>query len=316
MSIELHWESPWPPLYGAPIIIPENTLLWRTYDTSYPAVGDRFAYYSSKQIAEGYSTDTRQLGLFTSSRPLRILDIRFMKTLLSRLIHTNISDKTINHFASIMISFGLCSLRHQIELIKMRYKKDELHIQKALKALEEYYKPSSIIEQVGVRVAETTNDTYTMGFLQELFKGVFDGFISPRMYSPFHMENTLMSPELILFNPKESGITQLASYSPKITLLSLNELIFQHNGHIVIENVKKDGINIDIKMDFFMHSGNKAHYLDEADTQLHSNKQLTQIYNDGCKAGGKWKKKVSMYSIETPTPRIPVSPFTQYELGI
>jgi hypothetical protein len=42
--------------------------------------------------------------------------------------------------------------------------------------MEQYYKRGTLIEQIGVRVAETKNDTFTMGFLQELFKGVFDGW--------------------------------------------------------------------------------------------------------------------------------------------
>jgi hypothetical protein len=246
--IELDWETSWAPLYGKSITIPINTILWRSYDKSFPAIGDRFAYYSSKSIALGYKrNNSRELGKFITNLELKLLDYRFMRILLTRLIHLNPSEKGIQYLASIMFSFGLCSLGHQIELLKMRYKplnktsENYKNINNSIKEMEKYYKPGKLIEQTGVRIAETTNDIFTMGFLQELFKGVFDGFISPRLYSPFHIEKdgSLMSPEIILFNPIESGIKELSLY-PQLTSIkkiSINELIYKNNGYILIENI-------------------------------------------------------------------------------
>lgn len=317
--IELDWEESWAPLYGRPIEIPENTILWRSYDISYPSIGDRFAYYSSELVAKGYKSNTRELGHFVSKRPLRLLDYRFMRVLLTRLLQLNPTDKSLQYLASIMLSFGLCSLDHQIKLTKMRYSglnktsKDFKEIQISIKALEQYYKPHSIIEQTGVRIAETTNDTYTMGFLQELFKGVFDGFISPRLYSPFHTEKpkSMMSPEIILFNPKLSGITELSSY-PKlsnITVIKINDLLKSNHSYILIDNLKK---NKNIVLDFFMYGGilEDTHYLDKADNLLNNkDSELLNEYNNGRKMGMEWNKKIDIRMIYTPSPCIPVSPF-------
>jgi hypothetical protein len=322
--IELNWENGWSPLYGTPIIIPANTILWRSYDTSYPAISNRFAYYSSKNVAEGYKSNTKQLGQFITTRHLKILDLRFMKVLLSRLIQTNSSDKTLQSFASAILSFGLCSLRHQINLVKMRYgnlkNSNEYNIiQQSLVELERYYTPKSIIEQVGVRIAETTNDIYTMGFLQALFDGVVDGFISPRLYSPFHVEKKghMMSPELIIFNPQKSCIKQMIEYpdKSKIIIKSIQELIYQNHGHIILENIKKNGNIMDIKMEFFMNGGNSLeHYLDEAENLLNKNdKNSAKNYKNGQTAGNKLRNKVDIFFIETPSPCVPVSPF---EIGI
>ena len=178
-----------------------------------------------------------------------------MRVLLTRLLQLNPTDKSLQYLASIMLSFGLCSLEHQIKLTKMRYsglnKTSNKEIKASIDALEQYYKRDSIIEQTGVRIAETTNDTYTMGFLQELFKGVFDGFISPRLYSPFHTEKpkSMMNPEIILFNPKESGITELSSY-PKLSnikVIKINDLLKSNHSYILIDNLKK---NKNIVLDF------------------------------------------------------------------
>ena len=328
--MEINWEEPWSPLYGNPITIPENTILWRSYDKSYPAIGDRFSYYSSQVVATGYKTNTRELGCFLTTKPLKVLDIRFMKPLLSRLIQTNLPDKTLNYFIALIISFGLCSLRHQIELVKLRYETlltsstnntNSKYIKKAIKELENYYKPDSLIEQVGVRIAETTNDMYTMGFLQELFKAEFDGFISPRLQSPFHIEkkDKSMSPELILFNPKESKIKQInyKSITNPIKTITINELIYaDHNGHIILENIKLNNYESDIKMDFYMCGGHyqkiKRHYLDEGDELLNSNdKETIKYFNEGREAGNKWRKKIKLFTIESPVRTIPISLFSK-----
>jgi hypothetical protein len=324
--LELDWESSWAPIYGKAITIPENTILWRSYDTSYPAIGERFAYYSSKRIATEYKKNsTRILGHFVTTRPIKLMDYRFMRVLLSRLISTNSHDTAIQELAAIMMSFGLCSLGHQIEMVKMRYR--DLHktsdeykqIEESLQAMEQYYKPGNIIEQTGVRIAETTNDTYTMGFLQELFKDVLDGFISPRMYSPFHTEKyrSMMSPEMILFNPKASKIQELIQY-PKTTTMrefEINDIIQRTSDYVVIDNITKRGV--DLKLDFFMCGGNQmgAHYLDRADDMLHTNdKNLLKIYNSGKKVGNKWTKKMIVERIEAPKPCAPVSPFINIEI--
>jgi hypothetical protein len=331
---ELDWNAPFPPLYGSSIIIPENTILWRSYDKSYLAIGDRFAYYSSKQVAQGYKqNNTRELGHFISTRPLRLLDYRFMRVILTRLIHLNkTTDKSIQYLTSIMLSFGLCSLKHQIDLIKKRYNNlnknssDYKRIQNGLKEMEKYYKPNTLLEQTGVRIAETTNDTFTMGFLQELFKGYFDGFISPRLYSPFHIEkpNSMMSPEIIIFNPKASRIKELITYpsnTSRIKQITILEILQQSkDGHIVIDNIHKNGEDMYVSLEFFMSGGgassSKSHYLDTADTLLNSNdSSLLEIYNKGKKAGSKWSKKIDLRIIQTPSPRIPVTAFPQ-EMGI
>jgi hypothetical protein len=320
---EIDWEQPWSPLYGKAITIPENTIIWRSYDKSYPAVDNRFGYYSSKEIAQEYTrNNSRELGHFVLKRPLKLLDYRFMKVLLSRLIHTNQSDKTIQYLAAIVLSFGLCSFSHQIYLLKNRYKdldkttKEYKQINESIKTMELYLKPNLLIEQIGVRIAETTNDAFTMGFLQELFKGVFDGFISPRLFSPFHIEkdNYLMSPEIIIFNPKESKIELMPKYptTTYIKQLRIDDLIRSNAGHVLIENVKKNKLNMDINLEFFICGGGlHRHYLDTIDDALNTqDKEMEQIYMNGKKIGHKWRKKLDISFIEPPVLYIPVSPFS------
>jgi hypothetical protein len=190
-------------------------------------------------------------------------------------------------------------------------------IEKSIRALEEYYKADNIIEQTGVRIAETTNDTYTMGFLQELFKDVFDGFISPRLYSPFHTEKakSMMSPEIILFNPKASGIIDLSSY-PKLSnikVISISDLLKSNHSYIVIDNKNKNMV-----LDFCMYGGalEDSHYLDKADELLNNkDRELLKEYDNGRKQGMKWNKKIDIRMICTASPCVGVNPFPM-EIGI
>ena len=178
---------------------------------------------------------------------------------------------------------------------------------------------------MGVRIAETTNDTFTMGFLQELFKGVFDGFISPRLFSPFHTEkdNSLMSPEIIIFNPKESGIELMTKYPSETNIkkLRIDNLIRSNAGHIMIDNVKKDKIDMDIKLEFFMCGGGdetNVHYLDKINDLLNKkDKEIERIYMNGKKVGNKWRKKIEINCIEPSVHCVPVSPFSMgYDVGV
>jgi hypothetical protein len=104
----------------------------------------------------------------------------------------------------VILSFGLCSLEKQMALLDRRYGD---RMSEAREAVRASLLQDALFEQPGIRVAETTNDAETMGFLQTLFQGFVDGFISPTLSSAFHTEKDgVMIPELILFNPAQTGI--------------------------------------------------------------------------------------------------------------
>ena len=205
---ELDWDTPFHPAYGL-VSIPENMFVYyRGYKTSYPPITERPSYYGSIVNARGYaSTAGRQLNAFTNNKALNIMDVRFMKDILRELFTTNPPD---NDILPVILSFGLCSLYHQCNLAKERFKSQD--IKNNLNALIKYYNSNTIpnFEQNGYRIAETTNDSVTMAFLKTIFEGFADGFISPKQFSPFHIEKgTIIGAEMIIFNPIKSGITMI-----------------------------------------------------------------------------------------------------------
>jgi hypothetical protein len=296
--IELNWEEPFDPLFGSPIKIPEHTVLWRGYDTDYPSVSERPAYFSSKQVANWYIKDSKyRLGAFITTRPLKILDFRFMKNLLSRLIQMHRSDKYIDEFAPVMLSFGLCSLGHQIMLLKNRYRMAP-DMGANISNMEKYHRGDALIEQAGIRVAETTNDGGVMIFLKELFKDTFDGYISPRMTSYFHIERgEEIHPELILFNPKDARIVELSSYPTPIRIgntsisgqqmVTFANLIKEKPVYILSHTGPKGSIGMR-----FVGGGVTRHPLDEYDHLVRSEKSH-QANDKLCqKAGKRWNAKI------------------------
>ena len=313
--IELDWDEIFEPLFGSPIIIPTNTILWRGYDTRYNPISDRFTYFSSMNVVLEYAKKKhRELGCFATTRPLKILDIRFMSNILDRFIQNNITQPNINDFASTIISFGLCSLSHQITLVKQRYRdtlnknnSDAKLIQLGISKMIEIHRPHNIIEQRGIRIAETTNDAITMTFLQELFKDTFDGFIAPRLQTVFHTEKAgQLHPELILFNPKMAHIIQLTHYPSLVGLQSIQHLYSDKHQLINLQDITNNGKAISIKM--YMTRGGAAahtyrHHLDDFDDRLNRNHHATlMLYNNTIKSARAWRKYLSIINPDETVP--------------
>jgi hypothetical protein len=314
-AYEINWDDNFLPLYGDYISIPTNTIMWRGFDPQYPAISDRPAYYGSLDFAQSYS---KKYGTnaqpFITTRHLKLLDVRFMKVLLSQLFEYNQSsmDTDVKTICSTTISFGLCSLQHQVKLVKKLYagvfKSSDSRFdsfKKGVEHLESKINPNSLHEQAGYRIAETTNDAFVMGFLQELFDGHYDGYIA----APFHIEKTnfILNSEVVLFDPISSGIQLLKSTPKNIEKITINSCIL-HGGrnYRTIEtgdmqskkNVKKGGGNkVEVCEDY--------NYLyDKGD------KNIIKQYKQGIEMGKKWSQKnIKIYSAIAPGPTVDPSIF-------
>jgi hypothetical protein len=336
--ITINWETPFDPVYGEVITIPPWTVMWRGYDVQYPDISERTMYYSSKEIASGYVHDstTHKLGCFMTTRPLRILDLRFMKQILSRMIQRYRSiPEHLQDFAQLMLSFGLCSLKHQIILVKNRYAgvlqqpdATENVIYKGIQEMEKLLERNTLLEQTGIRVAETTNDGGTMALLKELLSGHFDGFFSPRLQSAFHIEkNGTMSPELILFNPKRTGILQISPHLSDKTFRLVQSNTFIHlSGKVeksFIDFISQKSKYIPFEImgkpsPFYMSgkgyvtTGPHPHPLDVYYMKMdQGDKETIEHYTRYQTAGRNMRGMLDICTPEAPVPCVKVSPFPQ-----
>jgi hypothetical protein len=328
MTYELSLDDNFLPMYGNTISIPANTVLWRGFDPSHPAVSDRPAYYGAKHFAQGYANKYgTNASPFITSRPIELLDIRYMKVLLSQLFEYNKPTKADEEIiTATTISFGLCSLEHQIKLFKHRYKAiynssnnafDAL--KEGIRNLEKYIDPGSIYEQPGCRIAETSNDAFVMGFLKELFHRNYDGYVAPSIITPFHVEKKkfTLNSELILFNPERSGIKLLKQLPSSMKELTINGCILSTGqGYMTIDTRNMDMSYYGNKRKKHTQKGGTEEIYDDYN-HLYSNgdKQIINLYKLGTKHGKRWTlKPVQLHSAVAPGPTVDPIIFRHYNL--
>ncbi len=298
----IQWDESFLPVYGSFIKIPENTILWRGYDMQYPALSERPVYFGDKEIAERYAltSNTHGLGLFATTKTLKLIDIRFLKILLTDLLYQHPGNITLKT----TIAFGLCSFYHQIRLMITLYEKSIRTGQdEGFNAMKSMLNTNSPLEQPGVRVAETSNDGWVMTFLAEVFDGIADGFISPELFTPYQVHtNFQLHPEMIIFNPVKSGITQLTAV-PRTTNITIQHLINQQFPSPV--KLRAQGMET---MYFALYGGSKSK--NSNTTYIPAIEQFNDLLNqndknsikqrrEAMKEGKQFRKKVTFSNIIT-----------------
>ncbi len=213
----------------SPITIPAGSLFMRGYDTRYPFPSARPAYLThDPDVAKGYAEHPgHSFAFVATTRDLRVVDVRYMTAVLrtmfaSRSVVDHQSDAAIR---TVSLSYGLCSLRAQIDECRVRYAhlltdeggllEAEAGAMKAsIDAMASFLASSAArskfpVEVPGIRVAETTNDAEALLTLKDLMSGV-DGYISPVQKSPFHVSQRGSAPaELVLFDPLAANVAVL-----------------------------------------------------------------------------------------------------------
>ena len=189
----------------------------RGYDTRYPFPSDRPAYLThSYEVANGYANEPHHaLAHVETMRDLRVLDLRCMIAAIRIMFaeRTRVDEESDSAIRTISLAYGVCSLNAQIDLSRNRYREaltnGEPGIAASIESMQRYLHDNQTrarfpVEVPGVRVAETSNDTDALLVLKRLFTD-FDGYIAPRMLSPFHVDQRGLVPaELVLFEPKAS----------------------------------------------------------------------------------------------------------------
>lgn len=307
MNVELNWEE-FAPVSGSLITLPENVHFWRGYSLNYPILSERPTYFGSKKVAFGYAElDTnlpRELGCFKTTRPIRLLDYRYMKSLLSHIFQLS-QPKDLIVMATIY-AFGICSFYHQMQLAKHYFRMTHEHV--GIQKMFEYYNSfsSKFIELEGVRIAETDNDGQVVVFLSELFKDLCDGFITPRIQTPYyHEKNGWMPEEIILFNPIKSGIVKTIAPTA-LTPKPISDYIRKLHREVIIEyDLKKLPVFISSQV-----SGSeppKDHPLNVFNELLDKNDSNTvKIAKDAQACGKRIRGCVHYQYAEAPHPQISI----------
>lgn len=334
MTTLLDFEEPFDPLYGASIVLPPHCVMFRGYDTRYPPISDWPSHYSSINVAKAYGTGpNKTLAAFTNTQPLRILDFRYLKVLLGNLFQNrpDNDEATLDPIIRTSIGYGMCDIVDQIQLGSRMFVNSP-----GIKALTNYYqqhilnksyteKPLDVnpVSTSGFRIAETQNDAYILQFLKQCMGHMVDGFIAPRLKSPYHVEKqSTMSPELVIFNPVTAGIKQIempALALPKMPSMTMNTILNLQTNRIEIKYK-----NIGMAHRGMRRGGNKNNSntndaelaaSDETfqNAFIQKHKQDADLLQSAQKAGNKWKKQFTYIDYYTQHPECDLQPWQGQE---
>jgi len=195
------------------IRVPSQIVWYRAYAPDVPMLSQKPLFFGDKTVSWTYARGTgRPLGEFQPIRDLRLLDMRYVISILSYMLH---QDFRSHHIAAKLVaSLGLCTMPKQIELLSeltadaAAYPQAAAFIHRMRQFCNLEVKPDWVhpFEIQGVRVGITDIDYEVMTWLKKLFESVADGIIAPAMPSPFHdqvhtdIERSMLYPEVVLFS--------------------------------------------------------------------------------------------------------------------
>lgn len=236
------------PTVHGPIDVPANAWflrgLSRAHATSGRVVGSRPMYFTTDfSVAQGYadaynsSTGGGVVHWFRTTRPLKLLDLRYIKLLFADLLQHRtavLPPGEARDFKeslyTLMLAYGMCTFDLQLRLFRERYKAQlasegggngapDARCAEALRNMESHAQrwdrgdaPAWVhpVEPLGVRIGETENDAFAVLLLKDVFGCIgaqVDGYIAPRMPSPYHMEKgEEINSECVIFDPLAAGM--------------------------------------------------------------------------------------------------------------
>jgi len=198
------------------IVLEDQTIIYRAYDVTKPVLTEYPMFFGDIEVAHFYAKNSanRKIGEFRCKRQIRLLDMRYVMSILPYLLR---KDYTHSIITKATLALGLCSFNKQIELLEelsvVEYPQLSTHITRMrdFADLPETDKPDWInpIELKGVRIGITDIDYEVMVWLKDIFKPIFNGIIAPLFPTPFHdqrdanVAKSHLMGEVILFNPEK-----------------------------------------------------------------------------------------------------------------
>jgi len=285
-----------PSIIGQPIIINKNTLFFKSYSIKYgSSINSRPSYFGEIDNESKYLKSGRKLGIFSTKKEIKLLDIRYISQIINDLIllrKNNGFETIIKGYMTLALSYGLISLYKQLSLYKMRYL-TTLDSDIRYKKIIEYYNEfeskknkdlfQNPLELQGMRIGETNNDVDSTFILKEIFEDFFDGFICPITFSPYFDDNNIPN-EILLFNPSNT-IVKIDNIPNDLETVNINEILIKNNIDLfTVPYFMKDN-----EIAYFQYGGKKNNidYIFEKNNLINKKKNLTDL-----KIQGKEFKKI------------------------
>lgn len=210
-----------PPVIGKPIIILRNYLFCRCHSKQEKVISSDPKFFRPLNVAISYSTEkNKKISCFTNTEEIRLIDIRYLRLILQPILSSCDPYKNEEIIAKTMLAIGIGSFNTQIKIAQRVFQGSHEQINNMIEFQNKLssglrYNGINPIEAHAFRIAETHLDSYVFLFLKEILGKYCDGIISPRLFSPFHIEKSdkIMTNEIFLFNPKKSGLVPVPDMS-------------------------------------------------------------------------------------------------------
>lgn len=193
--------------------LPAGTVVYRGVPESVrddQVVRDRPIYLGPKTIAKHYG----RVCALATTRELRLLDVRKMAGLLRYVMsETLVADgDALTCLAYLSMAYGVVSYARQVSLLESYYASvrhkiadPRMHavVDKRLDAMKKHSfagTPHNQIEPQGVRTGDANINGYCVAALGELFGRLCDGYVAPRLRSPYQEEG-FVHEEIVVFDP-------------------------------------------------------------------------------------------------------------------
>lgn len=223
------------------ITLPKNIVFYRGVPSEVKdndIIRDVPIYLAPEKIAAVYG---KKVCKITTDQSIRLLDIRKLQCIL-QVVLDNVREKTPQTMAmltQLTLSFGLCSYRDQVSLMESWFNRADFS--KAMEDKIDYMKRFDMSKTQcnpliprGVRIGETTTDGRVMLVLRELLKDVCDGYIAPKLHSPFHINN-IAHEEIVLFDPIKLDLRIDKTDGP-VSESHISERILISNSPVVVSS--------------------------------------------------------------------------------
>jgi len=279
-----------PSIIGQPIIIDENILFFKSYSFIYGTpINNRPSYFGEMYNALKYLKSDRKLGIFSTIKKIKLLDIRYISQIINDLIllrKNNDFDTIIKGYMTLSLSYGFISLYKQLNLYKMRYS-STLSTDIRYKRMIEYYNDfeskkdkelfQNPLELQGIRIGEINNDVEATFILKEIFEDFFDGFICPTIFSPYFDDHNIPN-EILLFNPKNT-IIEINTIPNNSETININQIFIKNNINLFsIPFFMKNN-----ETSYFQYGGkkNKIDYIFEKNNLIINKKIINHLKKQG-----------------------------------
>ena len=147
--------------------------------------------------------------IFKTTKEIWLYDFRYVKKILMDLLTycRKDTEHSISVCKALALSYGICSLERQLELVKEFYPNDS----NLYKSLLEYYNDTidnnELVEPQGIRIMELENDILSSHLLKYILRHMVDGTVTNKLYSvtdDTHVNNV----ELMLFNVEKNKLLE------------------------------------------------------------------------------------------------------------